>query len=90
MSDFVSIPPSKKRPPLKGFFQGGMMPATGQDVTALLILDLRSLKLTAAQGKKLEKEVREFVFDRLKKMKVDLSKRSAIDLSTSVFGISID
>lgn len=90
MSDFVSPPPSKKRDPLEGFFQGGMMPATEQNITAMIIVDLRSLRLTTRQGKKLESEVREYLLKRLKAMKVDLTDRSAIDLSTSVFGISIE
>ena len=90
MEDFFSLPPSKKRDAPEGFFQGGMMPATSQDLTAMILIDLRSLRLTAAQGKKLESEIREYLFERLKAMQVDLTDRSAIDLSTSVFGISVE
>ena len=90
MDENASLPPSRKHKAPAGFFQGGMMPATEQNVTALLVLDLRSLGLTTQQGKQLEKEVREFVFQRLHTMKVNLENRSAIDLSTSVFGIAID
>ena len=90
MTDFVSLPPSRKQPAPKGFFQGGMMPATSQDLAALILIDLRTLRLTAAQGKDLESEVREFVFERLRHRGVDLEGRSAIDLSASVFGIAIE
>ena len=90
MQDFASLPPSQKREPLEGFFQGGMMPAESQDITALILIDLRSLRLTASQGKELEKKVREYLFQQLRELKVDVSDRSAIDLSTSVFGIAIE
>ena len=90
MSDFASLPPSKKKQAPEGFFQGGMMPATSQNIAALIVIDVRSLRLTAAQGKALEKNIREYAFKQLKKMKVNLSGRSALDLSTSVFGISIE
>lgn len=90
MSDFVSTPPSRKQPAPKGFFQGGMMPATTQDLTAMIVMDLRSLRLPADMGKRLESDVREFLFKRLEEMDVKLTERSAIDLSCSVFGISIE
>jgi hypothetical protein len=90
MTDFASLPPSHKTPEPDGFFQGGMMPATGQDLTALIILDLRNLGLSSVQGRELEAEIREFVHQRLEKMDVNLKNRSAIDLSKSVFGISFD
>jgi hypothetical protein len=90
MTDFASQPPSKKALPLKGFFQGGMMPATEQNITALIIMDLRSLRLTKEQGEKLEGEMREFLMTRLESMKVDLTDRSAISLSTAVRGIAIE
>lgn len=91
MKEFAMVSPSKRRSAEPGgMFQGGMMPATSQDVTAMIVIDLRSLRLKSAQGKKLEKDVREFLFKRLKALKVDLRDRSAIDLSTSVFGISIE
>lgn len=38
MSDFASPPPSQKSEEPTGFFQGGMMPATEQDITALFEL----------------------------------------------------
>lgn len=90
MTDFASIPPSRKKPAPEGFFQGGMMPATSQDIAAFIILDIRSLRLPADQGKRLEQQMREYLFKQLEGMKVDLRDRSAIDLSTSVFGISIE
>ncbi len=90
MADFASLPPSHKTPEPDGFFQGGMMPATGQDITALIILDLRNLGLSVKQGKALEGEIRDFVHQRLEKMEVSLKNRSAVDLSKSVFGIAFD
>jgi hypothetical protein len=90
VADFVSIPPSKKRAAPEGFFQGGLMPATAQDITALIILDVRSLRLSSAQGRELEKSVREHVFKQLGAMKVNIQDRSAIDLSTAVFGLAIE
>lgn len=90
MDDFASLPPSRKAPPVSGLFQGGMMPATSQDIAAMIIIDLRSLKLTTDQGKRLEAELREVLFDRLDRMGVSLKERSAIDLSSAVFGLSID
>lgn len=90
MAEFSTLPPSQRRPAPEGFFQGGMMPATGQNITAMIIVDVRSLGLTRAQGKKLERSVREHVTQQLRDMKVDVSGRSAIDLSSAVFGISIE
>ena len=90
MTDFVSPPPSKKQPLLEGFFQGGMMPATEQNVTAMIILDVRSLRLTKEQGAQLESEMREYLLKRLKSMKVNLKDRSAISLHTAVHGIAIE
>jgi hypothetical protein len=92
MSEFVSRPPSEKPSEMANFFQGGLMPAAPSDVAALIVLDIRSLNLSAEQGRELESAVREFVFDQLEKRYsgVDLSDRSAIDLSSSVFGIAIE
>lgn len=90
MNELASVPPSKQRKTLDGFFQGGMMPATEQNIAALIVIDIRSLRLSKAKGKKLELELREFLFERLGGMKVDLANRSAVDLSSAVFGISID
>lgn len=90
MTEFASLPPSRRSPPPEGFFQGGMMPATAQDVAALIILDIRSLGLSVKQGRKLEQQIRDFAVKQLRAMKVDIADRSAIDLSTSVFGISIE
>lgn len=89
MNEFASQPPSKRPAPLGKLFQGGMMPATSQDVAALIIIDIRSLGLKASEGKAIEKEVREFVFKQINK-RVKLKDRSAINLSSSVFGIAIE
>lgn len=89
MKEFVSQPPSIKSKPLGKFFQGGLMPAAPQNIAALLVFDIRSLKLRKAEGKKLEAAVREFVFSYLEKTR-DFKDRSAVDLSGSVFGIAID
>lgn len=89
MSDFASSPPSTKRLPLDGFFQGGMVPPE-QNFAAMIIMDLRSLRLTPDQGKELESDLREYLLKRLHEMNVDLADRSYIDLNSSVFGISIE
>jgi hypothetical protein len=89
MANFASQPPSQKVVPLGKLFRGGMMPATGQDVAALIVFDIRSLKLPAAEGKAIELAVRDFILKEIEK-RVPLTNRSAIDLSTSVFGIAID
>jgi hypothetical protein len=90
MSDFASIPPSKKQPAPEGFFQGGLMPAERQNIAALLVIDIRSLRLTTAQGRKLEESVREHITHQLRGMKIDIANRSAIDLSSAVFGFAIE
>jgi hypothetical protein len=90
MSEFISQPPSKKRNSIGKLFRGGMMPATPTDMTALILIDIRSLKLSAQEGKKLEAAIREFLFQELERQKIDLKDRSAIDLSSSVFGVAIE
>ncbi|CAH0439546.1 hypothetical protein ACQUJT_19625 [Ralstonia pseudosolanacearum] len=90
MSDFASVPPSRKSPDPVGFFQGGMMPATEQNITALLVFDVRSFQLTKEQGHALEAAMREHLFAELKRMEIDTTKRSAVSLHNAVFGISID
>ncbi len=92
MDDFVSQPPNKQLKPLSGFFIGGMMPATNQDLSALIVFDIRSVRLSVAEGKQLETKLREVLFSELAKIRKlhDLENRSAVDLSTSVFGIAIE
>lgn len=96
MSDFVSRPPSDKSAPLGNFFRGGMMPADARDVTALLVIDLRSLNLSSDVGRQLEAEVRDFIFERLVQREDvaynegELSNRGALDLSGSVFGFAVE
>jgi hypothetical protein len=91
MSDFVSRPPSEKSPALTNFFRGGMMPAAPRDVTALIVIDIRNLGLSADAGRELESQIRETIFEHLEKHPdADLSDRSALDLSSSVFGIAIE
>jgi hypothetical protein len=89
MPNFASQPPSQRAKPLGKFFQGGMMPAAPRDVAALIIIDLRSLNLPASEGKAIELAVRDFVFQEIDK-RCPLTNHSAMDLSTSVFGIAID
>jgi hypothetical protein len=89
MPDFASQPPSQKAKPLGKFFRGGMMPAAPRDLAALIIIDLRSLNLPASEGKAIELAIRDYVFQEIDK-RCPLKNRSAIDLSTSVFGIAID
>jgi len=89
MSKFVSQPPSKKPDPAGAFFRGGMMPAAPRETAGLLIFDIRSLNIPAKEGREIELELREFLFKRLSKYS-SLEKRSAVDLSSCVFGIAID
>ena len=89
MNEFASQPPSKKREPLGKFFRGGMQPAAPQDVAALIVIDIRSLKLKNEEGAELERALRDFIIGQLEKRR-NLDDRSAIDLSGSVFGIAIE
>jgi len=89
MASFASQPPSEKSAPLGKLFRGGMMPATSQDVAALIIIDIRNLKLPAAEGRAIEQAIRDFALKEIEK-RTPLTNRSGIDLSTSVFGIAID
>lgn len=89
MAHFSSQPPSKKVDPVKKFFRGGMMPASPKDVAALIVIDIRSLNLSVKEGKEIEASIRDFVFEQLEKKRA-LKDRTAIDLSSSVFGIAID
>ena len=92
MSDFVSLPPSETSQPPSNLFRGGMMPVDpGRNVAALIVIDIRSLGLTAEQGQEIENEIREVIFDKLEKHPAaDVADRSAIDLSGSVFGVAIE
>jgi hypothetical protein len=96
MSDFISRPPSDKSTPMGNFFRGGMMPAEARDITALLVIDVRSLNLSADIGRQLEAEVRDFIFERLVQRddvrldEAELSNRGALDLSGSVYGFAIE
>jgi hypothetical protein len=89
MSSFSSQPPSARRKPLANFFEGGLMPGAAMDITSLIVIDLRSLKLPLATGREIEKSLREFLFAELQKHG-DFSSRSAVDLGESVLGIAID
>lgn len=66
------------------------MPATEQNLAALIVFDIRSFQLTKEQGKILEEALRQHLFVELEKMDVDMTKKSAINLEHAVFGISID
>ncbi len=89
MSDFVSQPPSQKAPPVGAFFRGGMMPATGSNVTTLIVFDLRSLRLPIAEGQAIEKELRATLTQELAKRNLT-TNRTATDLTGAVFGIAVD
>ncbi len=89
MPDFASPPPSKKAAPVGSFFRGGMMPAAPNDNAGLIIFDLRSLKLPVAEGRAIEQELRNVLFNELTKRGF-AQNRSAIDLSAAVFGVAID
>jgi hypothetical protein len=73
-----------------------MMPADARDVTALLVIDVRSLNLPGDIGRQLEAEVRDFIFERLVEREdvpldlAELSNRGALDLSGSVYGFAVE
>jgi len=89
MSEFASQPPSKKAAPVGSFFRGGMMPAAPTNKTALIVFDLRSLDLPAAEGRAIEQALRNVLFQELSRRGLT-ENRSAVELSTAVFGIAID
>jgi hypothetical protein len=70
-------------------FKGGMMPVPTKGLS-MIILDIRSLKLSLAEGKKLEAEIRELLLQRLSKKVKNLKDLSIADLNSSVLGISFD
>lgn len=90
MSEFASQPPSKRAQPLGTMFRGGMMPATGGSTAALIVFDLRNLRIPISEGQAIERALREVLFQELTNRGVSLENRSATDLSTAVFGIAID
>jgi hypothetical protein len=90
MSQFASRPPSNKAEPLGAMFRGGMMPATGGSTAAFIVFDLRSLRIPIADGQAIEKVLRDVLFQELTNRGVQLTNRSATDLSNAVFGIGID
>jgi hypothetical protein len=90
MTDFVALSPTARRTAPDGYFQGGLMPAAGQDIAGLIIFDIRALGLSAKQGKALEANLRKDLHKRLEKLGVELDNRSAVDLGKSVFGMAFD
>ncbi|GEM_PF-4533853 len=89
MPEFASQPPSKKAAPVGTFFRGGMMPAAPISHTGLIIFDLRGLRLPAAEGKAIEQKLRDALFEELSKRGLT-QNRSAVDLSSAVFGIAVE
>lgn len=65
------------------------MPAAPTSHTGLIVFDLRSLKIPASEGKAIEQELRNALFQELAKRGLT-ENRSAVDLSTAVFGIAIE
>ncbi|WP_299864635.1 hypothetical protein [uncultured Hoeflea sp.] len=90
MSNFASKPPSRDKGGPSGFFQGGMMPAAPMDYASLIVFDIRALKLSVDEGRKLEGELREVLFKMLDGRAKGLSERSAADLGGTVLGIAIE
>jgi hypothetical protein len=90
MSKFASKPPSKARPAPSGLFRGGLMPAAPMDYASLIVFDIRALKLSVDEGRKLEGELRETLFKMLEGRTKGLSERSAADLGGTVLGIAIE
>ena len=66
------------------------MPATGSTSVGLIVFDIRSLRLPLSEGKAVEAELREALFDILRRHNVDLDNKSGIDLSEAVFGLAIE
>ncbi|WP_394689938.1 hypothetical protein [Hoeflea sp.] len=90
MANFSSKPPSAAKPAPKGFFQGGLMPAAPMDRASLIVFDIRALKLSVDEGRKLEGELREALFKMLEGRSKGFSDRSAADLGGTVLGIAIE
>ncbi len=90
MTEFVSLSPTARRAAPDGYFQGGLMPAAGQDLAGLIIFDIRALGLSAKQGQALEANLRKDLHKRLEKLGVELGNRSAIELGKAVFGMAFD
>lgn len=88
MTKFASTPPHQNTQTL-GLFRGGMMPASPTSVTGLIVFDLRSLNLPVAEGKAIELALRAALEQELNNRGL-LQNRSAVDLSSAVFGIAID
>lgn len=88
MSQFASQPPSKKEMPAGKLFCGGMMPVPTEHA-AMIVIDIRNLKLSHEEGKKLQTTLLACLYAELEK-RVDLSNRSVVDLSASVLGVAIE
>jgi hypothetical protein len=67
-----------------------MMPAAPMNYASLIVFDIRALKLSVDEGRKLEGELRETLFKMLEGRTKGLSERSAADLGGTVLGIAIE
>ena len=65
------------------------MPAAPSNSAHLIIFDLRSLKISAADGQAIEQELRKHLYNELSKRGLT-QNRSAVDMGNAVFGIAID
>ncbi|WP_052161452.1 hypothetical protein [Hoeflea sp. BAL378] len=90
MSHFSSKPPSEAKPAPTGFFRGGLMPAAPLDHASLIVFDIRSLKLSVAEGREIEGELREALFKMLASRKKGRADLSAADIGGTVLGIAIE
>jgi hypothetical protein len=58
-------------------------------MAGLIVFDIRSLNLPISEGKAIEQALRNYLFEELSKRGA-LKNRSAVDLSSSIFGIAIE
>jgi hypothetical protein len=91
MSDFTSQPPSKKVPPSGTFFRGGMMPVPEErgNSVGLIVFDLKSLKLSIADGKAIETLLLDTLYKELARRGIKLETKKAANLGNTL-GISIE
>ncbi|WP_394689939.1 hypothetical protein [Hoeflea sp.] len=90
MTDFISRPPSQAKPTPRDMFQRGMVPVDPINSASLIVFDIRALKLSVDEGRKIEGELREVLFNMLGDRSKGFADRSAADLGGTVLGITID
>jgi hypothetical protein len=88
MSGAYYSEPAEENPNRKDSFVGGMMPVPTTTLS-YIIIDVRSLNLSDADGKALEASIRTHALAEINKIQ-NISNRNLVDISTSVLGIAID